>query len=386
MPSLACPASCAYCFGPCGNESDGDGPPMHQGTVEAIVRWQDILDDGNAVEITFHGGEPLVPGAEFYRTALPRLYEGLSPRRVRFAVQSNLWLLTDELCALFCEYGVSIGTSLDGPESINDAQRGRGYFRHAMAGIERARSNGISIGCICTFTPQSVPYAGEIFDFFVREELNFTIHAALPSLRYPEANGWDLSPEAHGELLVEMLDLYLEDLDKVRIGTLDSLCQSVSVGYSGVCTFGDCLGDYLAVGPEGGIYPCQRFGGMPEYRMGTVHDCPSLEALSASPIWRMFQERQERIDVDIDKGCGDCPDLDFCRGGCPYQVLAANRGSFHRTLRDPHCLAYRRILDYIVDRALAEVFREENLAAVVNQPGAGLLRRGGLLSVMQGHS
>lgn len=354
---------------------------MRRETVEAVVHWQNALNDGDALEITFHGGEPLVPGAAFYRMALPLLREGLAPRRVRFAMQSNLWLLTDELCGIFREYSVSIGTSLDGPESINDAQRGKGYFRRTMAGIERARKHGISVGCICTFTAQSASHAEEVFDFFVREGLNFTIHAALPSLRYPEADTWALSPEAHGELLVGMLDRYLANLDKVRISTLDSLCRSVSAQRGGICTFGDCLGGYLAVGPHGEIYPCQRFAGMPEYRLSNVHDCPSLDTLSSSPAWRVFQDRQERIEAE----CGDCPYLDFCRGGCPYNVLAANGGSFNHTLRDPHCPSYQRIFSYTMDRAMEEVFSEENMAAVVSQadPGAGLLRRGRLLSIMR---
>ena len=137
VPSLACPASCAYCFGP-----HTGGPPLRQETVAAIVRWQQALGDNETLEITFHGGEPLVPGVKFYRMALPLLREGLAPRRVRFAIQSNLWLLTDELCELFREYGVSLGTSLDGPEPVNDAQRGQGYFQRTLAGIERARLSG----------------------------------------------------------------------------------------------------------------------------------------------------------------------------------------------------------------------------------------------------
>jgi uncharacterized protein len=181
VPSLACPAECKYCFGP----HEG-GTPMRRETVEAIVRWQQRLANGDAPEITFHGSEPLVPGIEFYRMALPLLCEGLKPRQVRFAMQSNLWLLNEELCDIFREYGVSIGTSLDGPEHINDAQRGKGYFRRTMAKIELARSRGISLGCICTFTSQSIPQAQEIFDFFVHEGLNFSIHEAVPSLRYPE--------------------------------------------------------------------------------------------------------------------------------------------------------------------------------------------------------
>ena len=114
VPSLACPASCAYCFGP----HEG-WEVMRQETVEAVVRWQSALGGDEPLEITFHGGEPLVPGIDFYRMALPLLRDGLSPRPVRFAMQSNLWLLTDELAELLREHDVSIGTSLDGPEAIN---------------------------------------------------------------------------------------------------------------------------------------------------------------------------------------------------------------------------------------------------------------------------
>ena len=150
---------------------------MGRETVEAIVRRQESVGGEDPLEITFHGGEPLVPGASFYRMALPLLRDGLAPRRIRFAMQSNLWALTDELCEIFRDHGVSLGTSLDGPEAINDSQRGQGYFRRTMAGIERARAHGLDVGCICTFTAQSAPNADAVFGFFVREGLNFSVHA-----------------------------------------------------------------------------------------------------------------------------------------------------------------------------------------------------------------
>jgi uncharacterized protein len=376
VPSLACPAACAYCFGP----HEG-GPPMRRETVEAVVAWQKALGCDSPLEITFHGGEPLVPGADFYRMALPILHDGLAPRSVRFAIQSNLWLLTPDLCDLFQAYRVSIGTSLDGPEPINDAQRGKGYFKRTLAGIELARSRGLDAGCICTFTARTAPYAQEILDFFIHEGLSFSIHAALPSLRHAKAEGWSLSPETHGQLLADMLGRYLANMDKVRISTLDAMCRSVSAGHGGICTFGDCLGGYLAVGPDGEIYPCQRFAGMPEFQMGNVLARPSWEILAETPIWRTFQERQERVRAE----CGECAHFGICRGGCPYNALVAGGGSFDGTLRDPHCPAYRQAFSLIVDRALAEVFSDENMEAVVSQPDgkAGLLRRGKLLSLMR---
>ena len=152
VPSLACPAGCSYCFGP----HEG-GSSMGLETVHAAADWQNSFHDKDRLEITFHGGEPLATGAGFYREALPLLHDGLSSRNVRFAVQSNLWLLTDELCSLFKAHGVSIGTSLDGPEEINDAQRGPGYFRRTMAGMELARAHGLDVGCISTFTAPLCP-------------------------------------------------------------------------------------------------------------------------------------------------------------------------------------------------------------------------------------
>jgi uncharacterized protein len=222
-------------------------------------------------------------------------------------------------------------------------------------------------------------------DFFAREGLDFSVHAALPSLRYPDLDGWALSPEAHGELLVELLEGYLADLERPysgpRISTLDALCRSLSAGRGSICVFDDCLGGYLSVGPKGYLYPCQRFCGMPDYRLGNVHDGPTQEDLSATPVWRSFETRQARIE----ESCGECAYLDFCRGGCPYNVLAANGGTFDRTLRDPHCESYKRFFSYAVARSMDEVFSEENLQAVVDRPDAeaGLLRTGALLSLMR---
>jgi uncharacterized protein len=46
VPSLACPAECQYCFGP----HEG-GAPMRRETIAAIVRWQQRLVNGDALEI-----------------------------------------------------------------------------------------------------------------------------------------------------------------------------------------------------------------------------------------------------------------------------------------------------------------------------------------------
>ena len=355
---------------------------MGREVLEAVVAWQKIAnDDAESLEITFHGGEPLVPGSAFYREALPLLRDGLAPLRAKFSIQSNLWLLDDELCELFREHEVSIGTSLDGPREINDRQRGEGYFDRTWAGIRRARAHGLRPGCICTFTASSLPHRDEVLAFFLEHGLDFSLHSALPSLRRAASGEWALSADEHGDLLARMLDSYLPKMDRIKISTLDAMIRGVAAGEGGICTFGDCLGEYLSVAPDGGIYPCQRFAGMPEYRLGDVRDAPTREELGRTPVWRRFEERQEVV-----KGqCGDCAHFAYCRGGCPYNALADNDGSFSSP-RDPDCGAYRRTFDLILEKAMAEVFSPENMEAVVQKPdkSAGLLRRGNILSVMRG--
>ena len=376
IPSFSCPAGCRYCFGPSKIGSD-----MSQETLEAIIHWQRSISDGNKLEITFHGGEPLVPGADFYKMALPLLREHLAPREVSFGMQSNLWLLTKELCELFKKHEVSLGTSLDGPEAINDAQRGNGYFKNTMAGIKLARSYGLSTGCICTFTAQSAKKTGAVFDFFLREGLDFSIHAALKPFGQA-ANGYALSPAEHGRLLIDMLDRYLEHTTRIGISTLDAMARSISAGKGGICTFCDCLGQYLAVDPDGWIYPCQRLAGIPMFRLGSVYDYPATDNLEKAPAWQMLRAREERVS----ESCGECPHLAYCRGGCPYNVLGANNGRLDGDLRDPHCPAYRQTFDEITERAMVEVFSGENMTAVASGGSEkyGLLRKGRLLKIMRG--
>jgi len=372
LPTLACPADCAYCFGP-----HSLSPVMGRAVVEAAAGWQAAENPGEALEITFHGGEPLAAGVDFYRWALPLLAGQLRPRRLRLGLQSNLWLLTDELCDLFAEHGVALGTSLDGPEAINDGQRGVGYFQCTLAGIRRARAHGLEVSCICTFTAQSAPYADEIYDFFAGQGLSFSLHAALPGLAAVDGR-WALAPEAYGELLEQLLGRYLGKADRLRIATLDCICRSISAGCSGLCTFSDCLGRYLAVDPQGWVYACQRFAGLPEHRLGNVLDQPGQANFSRSPAWQRLQARQQRVAEE----CAGCVHFKYCRGGCPYNSLAARVPLG----RDPYCSAYQRIFTTVIERAVTEVFSEENMQAVLAQAGGknGLLRRGALLQIMRG--
>jgi len=338
IPTLDCPSNCSYCWG----SKKGSGM-MNIQIIEDVVKWLKNFRE-EPIHFTFHGGEPLLAGIDFYKKALPLLKNG-EYLDAGFSLQSNLWLIDDEMAQLFHDYGVAVSTSIDGPQELNDYQRGEGYFEKTMNGYEIAKSHEVRVSFICTFTSYSKDYYDDIYNFFADHGFNIKLHAALPSMRDNNADSWALEPEEHGDLLIKLLDKYLENLDKIEIKDFDHLCKSVFIRRGTLCTLADCMGGTFAVGHDGNIYPCYRFVGMNEYIMGNVKDHPSMEDLMESPAWEMLQKFKKFVDED----CKKCNYIKFCRGGCPYNAINANEGSPKAV--DPHCTAYKMIFKDITDRA-----------------------------------
>jgi len=181
--------------------------------------------------------------------------------------------------------------------------------------------------------------------------------------------------------MLDMLDRYLSNLDKVRISTLDAMCRSVSAGHGGNLHLRRLPGR-LPGGRAGRLdlslpafcrHARVRPGQCPRLpltgslgRFAGVAHVQGVPGAHRRGVWRL------RLSESVPRGC-------------PYNALAANGGAFDGKRRDPHCAAYKHIFDGIADRALQEVFSAENLAEVVNggDPDKGLLRRGKLLSIMR---
>jgi len=258
--------------------------------------------------------------------------------------------MTPEIASILAEYHVPVGSSIDGPEEINDSQRGSGYYEKCMKGYEIAKAAGLTVRFICTFTNKSVKNREEIFNFFKEKGFVLKLHPALPSLRTENPKEWALEPEEYGELLVYLLDKALENMGSVEVMNINDLCRSVFTRRGSVCTFVNCMGNTFAIGPDGSIYPCYRFVGMPEWVMGNVRTKPTMEDLMASEPAR----RMTAFSGYVDLVCKDCSHIKYCRGGCPYNAIAPSGGSLDGV--DPHCPAYKRIFDEINDRMNKEMY------------------------------
>lgn len=344
IPTLGCPANCNYCW-----SSEEKSPIMSIETIKEVVEWLKVFRQ-DSVTFTFHGGEPLLAGKEFYREALPLLAGGLGSRHIAFAIQTNLWKLTPEIAEILARYNVPIGSSLDGPQELNDLQRGKGYYEKTMRGYEIAKDHGLTVRFITTFTSHSVKFKEDIFNFYLDKGLTLKLHPCLPSLKGDNPEKWALDPKEYGELLIYLLDKYLENMGKIEVMNIDHLCKCVFTGRGTVCTFVDCMGDTFAVGPDGGIYPCYRFVGMPQFVMGNVYNRPTMADLAKSDAWKLMHQYKEFVD----KECGKCSHIKYCRGGCPYNAIVPTDGEIKGV--DPHCVAYKMIFDEITNRVNQEMF------------------------------
>ena len=349
VPTLGCPSNCGYCW-----SSEEGSPVMSIDIIRETVEWlKDFRQE--PVTFTFHGGEPLLAGYDFYKEALPLLTEGLKKLKPALALQTNLWLLTPEMAQLFKKYDIPIGSSIDGPQELNDFQRGDGYFEKTMQGYEIAKEHGLKVSFICTFTSHSIKYKEDIFNFFLKNGFNMKLHPSLPSIRGDEPEKWLLSPEDYGELLIYLLDQYLEHFDEISVMNIDTLCKSAFIRRGTVCTFVDCMGDTFAIGPDGNIYPCYRFVGMDDYVMGNVSDHPTMEDLIQSAPMKLLNEFKDFVDED----CKKCNYIKFCRGGCPYNALAISEDKVNCV--DPHCTAYKTIFKEITKRATKEMLKSATM-------------------------
>lgn len=344
IPTLGCPSKCSYCW-----SSEEGSPIMSIDTIREVVAWlKNFRED--RVTFTFHGGEPLLAGPEFYRQALPLLSEGLHHLNPEFAIQTNLWRMTPEIAQILAQYQVPIGSSIDGPEDITDSQRGTGYYQKTMRGYDIAKTHGLNVRFICTFTNKSVKHRQEIFDFFLKNGFSLKLHPALPSLRSENPGQWALPPEEYGDLLVYLLDKSLEHMQDIEVMNINDLCRCVFTRRGSVCTYVDCMGNTFAIGPDGNIYPCYRFVGMPEYVMGNVRDHPEMDDLMQSDAGKLMSRFKDYVDT----ACGGCQHIRYCRGGCPYNAMAPTPGEIQGV--DPHCIAYKRIFDEINERLNKEMY------------------------------
>ena len=169
--SKNCNFNCVYCQA--GNLNQKQDYEM---SIETAKRSADIaLQAPNKyLSFEFQGGEPLT-NFEVIKYIVEYSKENANGKQIDYNVVSNLTLLTDEMIDFFKENNVSICTSIDGNEELQNRNRpykdGNSY-RKTVEQIEKLREKGINVSAIETTTKYSLNKFKEVVDEYIKLKLN----------------------------------------------------------------------------------------------------------------------------------------------------------------------------------------------------------------------
>ncbi len=333
VPTAACQAACRYCFGPNRGET-----VAREVADKALDFMERIAPEEESVRVTFHGGEPLLAGSEFYEYILPKLQQRFG-RRLCLSMQSNLIAMDERMAQLIRDYRIAVGTSIDGDEAMCDEQRGKGYYAANERGRSLLLQYGVEASRICTFTHESAGEAERIFRHFaggLRSGIPYALHGAVRALGC-EPDAYTVTVEDMTKIMLDTQAAYKQNMRQTRVSTLDSMAKGCFEGEGHTCTFFPCLGRFAAIAPDGSAYSCQRFCGHEEFSLGNVKHDLTESMILESAAYRTLRAKQEGAKM----ACGTCVHFPYCSGGCLYNMFASG------TEKDPYCEAYRAVFDEI---------------------------------------
>ncbi|MBU2668514.1 FxsB family radical SAM/SPASM domain protein [Actinoplanes bogorensis] len=159
-----CNLACGYCYV---YESADQGwraqPRVMSEAVFATACRQIAEHAGDSVSLVFHGGEPLLAGADHLDRLAAHATSIVGPgRRLRLGLQTN-GLLFDERVAEVCErWQIRVAVSVDGDRAGHDRHRtyrdGRGSYAGVVRGIDLLRRRpSLYAGLLCTVDLENDP-------------------------------------------------------------------------------------------------------------------------------------------------------------------------------------------------------------------------------------
>jgi len=325
-----CNLRCRYCFAGAG-AFGGDRSLMSFETGKKALDFLfDASDNRDHVEVDYFGGEPLMNFSVV--KALIGYGEAESARRGKILKQTlttNGVLLKDDIQAFLNQHDVALVLSLDGRQEVNDRMRptlgGQGSyhmilprFRETVDG--RGGDNYYIRGTYTRFNR----------DFFkdVRHiaESGFSMISVEPVVAAP-GEDYALGQEDLPELFRQYEDLaryYVEREKEGKAFTFFHFTLNLDQGPCLPKRLSGCGAgcEYLAVSPEGLLYPCHQFVGKSEFALGDVD-----RGITRPDIGDRFRESH----VMTKEKCRECWARFLCSGGCH-----ANAWNFNRDLHEPY--------------------------------------------------
>ncbi len=312
-----CNLKCAYCFAEEG-EYHGHRSLMSSEVGKKAIDF--IIENSGSrhnLEIDFFGGEPLM-NFDVVKEIVEygRKEEKLHNKNFRFTITTNGILLDDEKMEYINKNMQNVVISLDGRKEINDKMRpragGQGSYDIIVPKFIKLAKirNQTDYYIRGTFTRHNLDFMEDVLHM---AELGFKQISVEPVVG-TEDNPYAIRQEDVPRIYEEYERLAAELYERHKNGgEKDFNFFHFNIDLSG----GPCVAkrlsgcgagtEYLAVTPEGELYPCHQFVGLEEFKMGTVFD--GIKAYD-------LREEFSNCNVYAKEECKKCWAKFYCSGGC----------------------------------------------------------------------
>ena len=311
-----CNLACKYCFA---DEGEYHGQKRELMSLEVGKKAIDFLieNSGNRVnlEVDFFGGEPLMNFDVVKKIVeYGRSKEKEFNKNFRFTLTTNGVLIDDDVIE-FCNKEISnVVLSLDGRKCINDLMRptrnGKGSYDIIVPKFKKfvEKRGDKSYYVRGTFTRNNIDF---FKDFEEMANLGFDEISIEPVVA---------APTEDYSIREEDLPQIFEEYDKLALDIIDRYKKKKPVTFfhymldlnGGPCVYKRLSGcgsgtEYLAVTPQGELYPCHQFVGIDGFKLGTVFD-----GINNQDVVNEFK----LCNVYAKDNCKDCFARFYCSGGC----------------------------------------------------------------------
>lgn len=348
-----CNLACKYCFAEEGEYQGRRGLMSYEVGKRAFDFLVENSGTRKNLEVDFFGGEPLMNWEVVKKlVAYGRELEKTHNKNFRFTLTTNGILLDDEVMEFANKEMGNIVLSIDGRKEVNDRMRvsrnGKGSYDIILPKfLKMVEMRGDKEYYIRgTYTHYNTDFASDLIHF---ADLGFKELAMEPVVAPPTAD-YALTEEDLPKLFSEYDRLALEMIKRKEEGrgfnfyhyTIDLTGGPCIVKRVSGCGVGT---EYMAITPEGDLYPCHQFVGEEKYLLGNIFD-----GIKNTSVCDEFKS----CNIYSREECKDCFARMYCSGGC-----AAN--AYHTTgsiegIYDLGCQLHRKRVECAIMIQVAEKF------------------------------
>jgi uncharacterized protein len=318
-----CNMRCSYCFADSGEYKVGKREMMSEDIALSAVDYLiSSSDNRHNLEIDFFGGEPLLNFETVKQTVLyARKKEKQHDKNIRFSLTTNGLLLDDEKIDFIIKHDIQLIMSHDGrPEAHNKMRPlvgGQESYKKVTKNFLKAINKGVDDYHIRgTFTKYNKDFTEDVKHIIDLgfSKISFEPVVADPCENYAlrEADLQDIKNEYD-----ELAKFYIEKHENNKPFTFFHYEMDLNQGPCLAKRLTGCGAgyDYLAVAPNGDLYPCHQFVGLVEFRMGNVKTEGYNKDIAKVFIEAHILNKEE---------CKDCFAKFYCSGGCHADAYFRN--------------------------------------------------------------